>query len=49
MIIVTHDVHGARRTADRVAVLDKGTLVAFGSVEEVSQSESEVARRLIME
>jgi phospholipid/cholesterol/gamma-HCH transport system ATP-binding protein len=49
LIIVTHDVHGARRTADRVAVLDKGTLVAFGSVEEVSQSESEVARRLIME
>jgi phospholipid/cholesterol/gamma-HCH transport system ATP-binding protein len=49
LIIVTHDVHGARRTADRVAVLDKGTLVAFGSVEEVSRSESEVARRLIME
>jgi len=49
LIIVTHDVHGARRTADRVAVLDKGNLVAFGSVEEVSQSESDVARRLITE
>jgi phospholipid/cholesterol/gamma-HCH transport system ATP-binding protein len=49
LIIVTHDVHGARRTADRVAVLDKGNLVAFGSVEEVSQSDSDVARRLIME
>jgi phospholipid/cholesterol/gamma-HCH transport system ATP-binding protein len=49
LIIVTHDVHGARRTADRVAVLDKGNLVAFGSVEEVSQSESEVARKLITE
>jgi phospholipid/cholesterol/gamma-HCH transport system ATP-binding protein len=49
LIIVTHDVHGARRTADRVAVLDKGNLVAFGSVEEVSQSDSDVARRLITE
>ena len=49
LIIVTHDVHGARRTADRVAVLDKGNLVAFGSVEEVSQSESDIARRLITE
>jgi phospholipid/cholesterol/gamma-HCH transport system ATP-binding protein len=49
LIIVTHDVHGARRTADRVAVLDKGNLVAFGSVEEVSQSDNDVARRLIKE
>lgn len=49
LIIVTHDVHGARRIADCVAVLDKGELVAFGSVEEVSQSENDVARRLITE
>jgi phospholipid/cholesterol/gamma-HCH transport system ATP-binding protein len=49
LIIVTHDVHGARRIADRVAVLDKGNLVAFGSVDEVSQSENEVARKLITE
>ena len=49
LIIVTHDVHGARRIADRVGVLDKGRLVAFGSVEEVSQSDNEVARRLITE
>lgn len=49
LIIVTHDVHGARKTADRVAVLDKGNLVAFGSVGEVSQSENDIARKLIME
>src|ERR1700750_531211 len=49
LIIVTHDVHGVRRVADRVAVLDKGNLVAFGTVEEVSQSENDVARRLITE
>lgn len=49
LIVVTHDVHGARRVADRVGVLDKGDLVAFGSVSEVSQSENETARRLITE
>lgn len=49
LIIVTHDVHGARRVADRIGVLDKGNLVAFGSVDEVSQSENEVARKLITE
>jgi phospholipid/cholesterol/gamma-HCH transport system ATP-binding protein len=49
LIIVTHDVHGARRLADRVAVLDKGNLIAFGSVKEVSECENDVARRLITE
>jgi phospholipid/cholesterol/gamma-HCH transport system ATP-binding protein len=49
LIIVTHDIHGVRRVADRVAVLDKGNLVAFGTVEEVSQSENNVARGLITE
>jgi phospholipid/cholesterol/gamma-HCH transport system ATP-binding protein len=49
LIVVTHDVHGARRVADRIVVLDKGNVVAFGAVDEVSQSENEVARRLITE
>jgi phospholipid/cholesterol/gamma-HCH transport system ATP-binding protein len=49
LIIVTHDVRGARRVADRVGVLDNGNLVAFGSVNGVSQSENEVARKLIAE
>src|ERR1700691_5525119 len=30
VLVVTHDVHGARKVADQVAVLDKGNLVAFG-------------------
>ena len=47
LIIVTHDVHGARRVADRVAVLDQGKLVAYGTVAEVEGSESDVARNLI--
>jgi phospholipid/cholesterol/gamma-HCH transport system ATP-binding protein len=49
LVIVSHDIHGVRRVADRVAVLDKGYIVAFGSVEEVSQSENSVARRLVTE
>ena len=49
LIIVTHDVRGARRVGDRVAVLDKGRLVACGPVAEVEQSENEVARELVRE
>jgi phospholipid/cholesterol/gamma-HCH transport system ATP-binding protein len=37
-IIVTHDVHGARRVGDRFAVFDKGDLIAFGTSSEVEQS-----------
>jgi phospholipid/cholesterol/gamma-HCH transport system ATP-binding protein len=49
LIIVTHDVRGLRRVGDRVAVLDKGRLVASGPVSEVEQSENEVARELVRE
>jgi phospholipid/cholesterol/gamma-HCH transport system ATP-binding protein len=49
LIVVTHDVHGVRRVADRVAVLDKGNLVAFGTVAEVAKSNNETARKLITE
>jgi phospholipid/cholesterol/gamma-HCH transport system ATP-binding protein len=47
LIVVTHDVHGARRVADRLVVLDRGRLIAQGSVAEVEHSENEVARKLI--
>jgi phospholipid/cholesterol/gamma-HCH transport system ATP-binding protein len=40
-------VHGAKRVADRVAVLDQGKLVAHGTVAEVERSENDVARSLI--
>ena len=49
LIVVTHDVRGARRVSDRIAVLDQGELVAFGPVEEVEHSENEVARNLVSE
>ena len=47
LIVVTHDVHGARRVADRLVVLDRGKLIAQGTVAEVEQSENDVARKLI--
>jgi phospholipid/cholesterol/gamma-HCH transport system ATP-binding protein len=49
VIVVTHDVHGARRVGDRFAVFDKGELVAFGTASEVEKSENETARKLISE
>jgi phospholipid/cholesterol/gamma-HCH transport system ATP-binding protein len=49
LIVVTHDVHGARRIGDQFAVFDKGSLVAFGTASDVEQSENETARRLISE
>ena len=49
VIVVTHDVHGARRVGDHFAVFDKGDLIAFGSASEVERSEHETARKLISE
>ena len=49
MIIVTHDVHGARRIADRFAVLDQGDLAAFGTPRELENHENQVVRKLVTE
>ena len=49
LIVVTHDLRGARRIADRIAVLNQGRLIADGTVEEVQHSENEIARSLISE
>jgi phospholipid/cholesterol/gamma-HCH transport system ATP-binding protein len=49
LIVVTHDVRGAKRIADRIAVLNQGRLVADGTVEEVQSSENEIARNLMSE
>jgi phospholipid/cholesterol/gamma-HCH transport system ATP-binding protein len=49
MIIVTHDVHGARRIADRFAVLDQGDLAALGTPQELENHENQVVRKLVTE
>jgi phospholipid/cholesterol/gamma-HCH transport system ATP-binding protein len=49
VIVVTHDVHGARHVGDCFAVFDQGDLVAFGTAAEVEQSNNDTARKLISE
>ncbi len=46
LVVVTHDVMGARMFADRFAVLDKGRIAACGSYEEVESSENSLVREL---
>lgn len=49
LIVVTHDVRGARRVGDRIVVLDEGRLIADGSFGQIQHSENGVARRLVTE
>jgi phospholipid/cholesterol/gamma-HCH transport system ATP-binding protein len=47
LIVVTHDVHGARRIGNRFAVFDQGHLISHGTAAEVEQSDNKIARELI--
>src|SRR5277367_2874074 len=47
LIVVTHDVRGARRLGDRIVVLDQGRLIANGSFAQIEHGENEIARRLV--
>ena len=49
LIVVTHDVRGARRVGDRIVVLDKGRLIADGPFAQIEHSENDVARHLVTE
>lgn len=49
MIIVSHDVHGARRICDRFAVLDQGRLAAIGKPQDLEHHANETVRRLVTE
>jgi len=49
MIIVTHDIHGARRVGDRFAVLDNGELAALGQPADLEHHQNETVRRLVRE
>lgn len=37
-VLVTHDVHGARAVADRVALINEGTIVAEGTFDELDRN-----------
>jgi phospholipid/cholesterol/gamma-HCH transport system ATP-binding protein len=49
LIVVTHDVRGAKRVGDRLLVLDKGRLIADGPIPEVERSANDVVRQLLSE
>jgi phospholipid/cholesterol/gamma-HCH transport system ATP-binding protein len=49
LIVVTHDVRGAKRVGDRIVVLDQGRLIADGPFAQIEHSENEVARHLVTE
>jgi phospholipid/cholesterol/gamma-HCH transport system ATP-binding protein len=49
LVIVTHDVRGARRVADHIAVLDQGCLIGFGTATELDKSDHEIVRQLVSE
>jgi phospholipid/cholesterol/gamma-HCH transport system ATP-binding protein len=49
MVIVTHDVHGARKIADKFAVLDQGRLLAFGTPQELDSRNDKQLQQFIAE
>jgi phospholipid/cholesterol/gamma-HCH transport system ATP-binding protein len=49
LVIVTHDVRGARRIANTIAVLDQGQLVGFGTADQLENSENRIVRELVSE
>jgi phospholipid/cholesterol/gamma-HCH transport system ATP-binding protein len=49
MVIVTHDIREARRLGGRLAVLDQGSLIATGSIEELAANENALVRALVSE
>jgi phospholipid/cholesterol/gamma-HCH transport system ATP-binding protein len=49
MVMVTHDIREARRVGDRVAVLDKGRLLAIGPVRDLEKHENQLVRSLVSE
>jgi phospholipid/cholesterol/gamma-HCH transport system ATP-binding protein len=49
MVIVTHDIRGARRIGDHFAILDRGDLAGFGTASELEKSDNKLVREFISE
>jgi phospholipid/cholesterol/gamma-HCH transport system ATP-binding protein len=49
MVIVTHDINGARKIADKFAVLDQSRLLAFGTPQELDSRNDPRLQQFIAE
>ena len=49
MVIVTHDIQGARKIADKFAVLDQSRLLAFGTPQELDRRDDHRLQQFIAE
>jgi phospholipid/cholesterol/gamma-HCH transport system ATP-binding protein len=49
MVIVTHDIHGARKIGDKFAVLDQGKILAIGTPEELDRRNDNRLNQFISE
>jgi phospholipid/cholesterol/gamma-HCH transport system ATP-binding protein len=49
MVIVTHDINGARKIADKFAVLDQSRLLAFGTPQELDRRDDKRLQQFIAE
>jgi phospholipid/cholesterol/gamma-HCH transport system ATP-binding protein len=49
MVIVTHDTREARRVGDRVGILNNGSLIAIGAMDELEQNQNALVRALVSE
>lgn len=49
MVMVTHDIAGARRVGDRFAILSNARLVAIGSPQEMEHFPDEIVHKLVVE
>lgn len=47
MVIVTHDLEGAKVFADRLGVLDQGKMIATGTTEELEKNENQLVQQLV--
>ena len=49
VVVVTHDIRGARRIGDHFAILNQGDLVGYGTASELEKSENKLVRQFITE
>jgi phospholipid/cholesterol/gamma-HCH transport system ATP-binding protein len=48
-VVVTHDLHSAKRISDRLVVLDRGRIVAEGTFDDLEKSEHPVVKGFLRE